>query len=98
MFVGSVFVLYYGIQMIGNARATRWVSIGAVLALALIPDAFVSADQDAWVPPANGVVRIGVIVPTAGPYALLGHSFVKATWRSSSDSRRNTRIPASPRT
>jgi ABC-type branched-subunit amino acid transport system substrate-binding protein len=81
-FIGSLFVLYFGYRF---ARATYGFRLGhaglatgsAVAALALV-GAYVIADRDRWIAPADGVVRIGVIVPTDGPYAILGNSFVKA--------------------
>src|SRR5207247_4027105 len=47
--------------------------------------AFVALDRDVWTPPAQGVVKIGVIVPTTGPYAMLGHSFAKAVQMAKDD-------------
>src|SRR5206468_9801683 len=85
MFIGSVFVLYYAIQMIGAGRLGVWLVAGAGVALASILFAFVATDRDLWVPPTNGVVKIGVIVPTAGPYAMLGNSFVKAVQMAKDD-------------
>jgi ABC-type branched-subunit amino acid transport system substrate-binding protein len=78
MFIGSLFVLYYAIQLLSNAHHKTWLSVSAALALASIVAAFVATDKDSWVPPVNGLVKIGVIVPTTGPYAMLGNSFLKA--------------------
>jgi ABC-type branched-subunit amino acid transport system substrate-binding protein len=39
---------------------------------------FVVSARDRFVEPPGGVVKIAVIVPTTGPYALLGGSFIKA--------------------
>ena len=85
MFLGSLFVLYYAIQMVWNARHRVWLATSAVLAFAVIVVAFVSTDKDTWVSPAKGVVKIGVIVPTAGSYAMLGNSFVKAVQMAKDD-------------
>src|SRR5204862_5084222 len=49
--------------------------------------AFVALDRDVWTPPTQGVVKIGVIVPTTGPYAMLGNSFVKAVQMARDDLR-----------
>jgi ABC-type branched-subunit amino acid transport system substrate-binding protein len=78
MFLGSLFVLVYGIRLVPTPRYRTALATMAAVAFASIVVAFVSTAKDVWVPPTNGVVRIGVIVPTAGPYALLGNSFVKA--------------------
>src|SRR5205807_3052869 len=48
-------------------------------------DLFAATDRDVWVAPSNGVVKIGVIVPTEGPYAMLGNSFVKAVQLANDD-------------
>jgi ABC-type branched-subunit amino acid transport system substrate-binding protein len=48
--------------------------------------------RDRWRRPASGVVRIGVVVPTRGPYAVLGTSFLRAVELARADLRgtRNT--------
>ena len=77
-----MFVLYFGYRFaqskygfkLGHAALATG---SAVAALALV-SAYVAVDRDRWNPPADGVVKIGVIVPTDGPYAVLGNSFVKA--------------------
>ncbi len=51
---------------------------------------YVWTDEDRWSPPADGIVRIGVIVPRGGPYAILGGSFLKAVEMAKEDLR-NTR-------
>src|SRR5204863_529939 len=43
-----------------------------------VVSAYVVKDRDRFVVPPRGVVKIGVIVPTTGPYALLGNSYLKA--------------------
>jgi ABC-type branched-subunit amino acid transport system substrate-binding protein len=91
-FFGSVFVLYYAYKLLqttleGADGATRWLldpHHNALLTtiswfgVVVIIGAYVFMDRDRWVEPPNGMVKIGVIVPTEGPYALLGNSFVKA--------------------
>ena len=79
MFIGSLFVLYYGLQMIPASRrriaAVATISVATFMAVTVV---YAASDRDAWTPPVQGTVRIGVIVPTQGPYAMLGGSFVKA--------------------
>jgi ABC-type branched-subunit amino acid transport system substrate-binding protein len=48
---------------------------------------FALQDRDAFVPPVNDVVTIGVIAPVTGPYAILGNSFVKAVQMALDDLR-----------
>jgi ABC-type branched-subunit amino acid transport system substrate-binding protein len=99
MFVGGVFVLYYVAKVLQAYRAERcgeamlsikprtaraFAAIGAT-ALVGVVGAYAYADRDRWTAPANGVVKIGVIVPTTGPYALLGGSFVKAVQMAADD-------------
>jgi ABC-type branched-subunit amino acid transport system substrate-binding protein len=90
MFLGSVFVLWFGT----SAMPTRWRPIrrAALIAFAYIMCAatFAVATRDVWVPPPQGVVKIAVFVPTEGPYALLGDSFVKAV-RMAHDDLKNTK-------
>jgi ABC-type branched-subunit amino acid transport system substrate-binding protein len=86
MFIASVFVLYYGVEMLPTRRR-RWIAGGAAIAYALTLPAFAAANRDTWTSPAAGVVRIGVIVPTEGPYAMLGNSFVKAVEMAKDDLR-----------
>jgi ABC-type branched-subunit amino acid transport system substrate-binding protein len=91
MFIASMFVLVFGVRLARAARAkqspvpagrSRSLRLpGAVLAAAAsiaIVAAYIVIARDRWVEPQGGVVRIGVLVPTSGPYALLGGSFVKA--------------------
>jgi ABC-type branched-subunit amino acid transport system substrate-binding protein len=92
MFVGGVFVLRHALGMFFErhrrlssalrARATRRaapVLTASTIAVAVaVVGAYVYADEDRWVAPRGGVVKIGVIAPTEGPYAILGGSFVKA--------------------
>ncbi|HEX2460419.1 MAG TPA: ABC transporter substrate-binding protein [Vicinamibacterales bacterium] len=89
-FLGSLFVLFYGIRLVPTPGSRRSLATTAAVAFASIVVAFVWTTKDAWVPPANGVVRIGVIVPSAGPYALLGNSFVKAV-QMAKDDLKNTK-------
>ena len=81
IFICSLFVLYYAMKLVPwtpRVRRPKWLAAGSLLAVATTAGAYVVTNRDVWVPPANGVVRIGVIVPTEGPYAMLGTSFVKA--------------------
>src|SRR5437667_291292 len=57
------------------------------VAFAVLAGAYAFTDKDRWIPPANGVVKIGVIVPASGPYAILGNSFLKAVEMAKSDLR-----------
>ena len=96
-FIGSWFVLYYAVKLflksgtwsarpfMPGARHKLPLAAGALLAVVATTGAYVSADRDTWVPPSNGVVKIGVIVPTDGPYAILGNSFVKAVQMAKDD-------------
>ena len=101
MFVGSLFVAYYAAELIHAVRLTSSQSgdalrvdrpivtllvwAGAALAAVAVVAAFVVADRDDFRAPRNGVVTIGVIAPTTGPYAILGNSFVKAVEMAQSD-------------
>ena len=78
MFIGSLFVFYYGLQLIRSRRRRLALSGAAAVGVTAILFAFVTLDRDAWTRPTQGVVKIGVIVPTTGPYAMLDNSFVKA--------------------
>ena len=92
MFIGALFVLHFALGLLRAERARRRGSgprpltrrqrasgaTAALLVVVAVVAAYVHADRDRWEPPANGVVRIGVIVPTTGPYARLGGSFLKA--------------------
>jgi ABC-type branched-subunit amino acid transport system substrate-binding protein len=82
MFIASLFVATSALRLVRAVRARpprpRIPVWGAVVASVVLIAGYAYADQDRWVPPAGGVVRIGVLVPTSGPYALLGGSFVKA--------------------
>jgi ABC-type branched-subunit amino acid transport system substrate-binding protein len=92
MFLGSLFVAFYAYRLIQAKRgapvlprATARASL-VVAAVGLLV-AFVFVDRDRWTTPADGVVRIGVIVPKAGPYAILGNSFFKAVEMAQADLR-----------
>jgi ABC-type branched-subunit amino acid transport system substrate-binding protein len=101
MLIGALFVLYYAVQLVRAAMAWRrgngprpasrrqrtYLASGAILATVAVLVAYGYSDRDRWVPPANGVVRIGVIVPTTGPYARLGGSFLKAVQMAKDDLR-----------
>jgi ABC-type branched-subunit amino acid transport system substrate-binding protein len=87
MFLASLFVLYYGVQLVpSRGRRVALLSAGAIGVTAIL-FAFCARDRDVWTPPTQGVVKIGVIVPTTGPYAMLGNSFVKAVQMARDDVR-----------
>ena len=73
-----------------SSRGQAWVATAAALGLAVAVSGYVWADRDVWTAPPNGIVKIGVIVPTDGPYAILGNSFVKAV-QMAKDDLRNTK-------
>jgi len=92
MFIGSLFVAYYASQFVRAKRAAsngvrlepagprgqvRLVT-SAVVAVVAVIGAYVWVDQDRWTAPTDGVVKIGVIVPESGPFAILGNSFLRA--------------------
>ncbi len=93
-FIGSLFVLYYAYRLMqarraaerGARRTVVW-SVGALMALVVIVGAFAVTQADRWNAPVNGVVKIAVIVPTGGPYAILGSSFLKAVEMAQADLR-----------
>ena len=91
MFIGSAFVAAFAYQLVrtrwGTARASVLPAWAGVLAFGVIVAAYVVTDRDRWVAPSNGIVKIGVIVPTGGPYAVLGNSFLKAVQMAQSDLR-----------
>ena len=101
-FIGSWFVLYYAVRLLlasevwgarmstFSSRGQAWVATAAALGLAVAVSGYVWADRDVWTAPPNGIVKIGVIVPTDGPYAILGNSFVKAV-QMAKDDLRNTK-------
>jgi ABC-type branched-subunit amino acid transport system substrate-binding protein len=59
--------------------------------VAALAGGYATAARDRWQPPPGGVVKIGVIVPTSGPYAILGNSFVKAVQMAKDDLGAGTR-------
>jgi ABC-type branched-subunit amino acid transport system substrate-binding protein len=99
MFVGSLFVLYYAVKLIqadraeprgepllpGQPRSMAPFAIMGLTALLAVVGVYTCTDRDRWMAPPNGVVKIGVIVPIKGPYALLGTSFVKAVQMADDD-------------
>jgi ABC-type branched-subunit amino acid transport system substrate-binding protein len=101
-FIGSWFVLFYAVRLLlasevwgakpstFSSRGQAWVATAAALGLAVAVSGYVWADRDVWTAPPNGIVKIGVIVPTDGPYAILGNSFVKAV-QMAKDDLRNTK-------
>src|SRR5438034_6372646 len=94
MFVGRLFVAYTACRLIdarrGIARSPAYPVIAMAAVLAVLGTGFVWNTKDRWSPPADGVVRVGVIVPRSGPYAILGGSFLKAVEMATEDLR-NTR-------
>src|SRR5437773_11060231 len=100
-FIGSLFVLYYGYRLARanhdaaagaapaepTARRPVLLAASALVAFAVIAGGYAFTDEDRWIAPANGVVKIGVIVPASGPYAILGNSFLKAVEMAKSDLR-----------
>jgi ABC-type branched-subunit amino acid transport system substrate-binding protein len=83
MSVGSLFVGYYAMRLLSArhpslAHSRRTSVSGAAVAAAAVIGAFVAVHRDRWTPPTSGVVRIGVVVPTSGAYAILGNSFLRA--------------------
>src|SRR4029450_10958220 len=74
-FIGSLFVLYYALRLVPwqpTVGQKAFLATSASLAVAATVGAYVATDRDTWAAPPNGIVKIGVIVPTDGPYALLG--------------------------
>jgi branched-chain amino acid transport system substrate-binding protein len=92
MFVASVFVARYAYELLAARRGTtapapaRFLQ-GTLAAVLTAVGAFAWIDRDRWTPPVNGVVRIGVIVPHSGPFAILGNSFLKAVQVAQQDLR-----------
>src|SRR6266581_5776712 len=86
-FIGSVFVLYYAYKLLQTVydserssetmrRSAGLLATGAFVTVTSVAAVWVVSDRDRWVPPANGVVKIAIVIPTSGPYAILGNSFV----------------------
>jgi ABC-type branched-subunit amino acid transport system substrate-binding protein len=100
MLVSTLFVLHYGVQFVrgeqnGTGRCAARMgrrgktaaAVAALIGFGAIAGAFVVNDRDRWTPPPDGIVRIGIIVPTTGPYSILGNSFVKAVQMARDDLR-----------
>jgi ABC-type branched-subunit amino acid transport system substrate-binding protein len=98
VFIGALFVFAYAVRLAradrarrsgleGRLRVRRAGVAAAVIGLGATVAAYAVTTWDRWIPPPNGVVRIGVIVPTSGPYARLGGSFVKAVEMAAADQR-----------
>jgi ABC-type branched-subunit amino acid transport system substrate-binding protein len=90
MFIGSLFVAYYAYRLVEAKRSAAVVPGSRARASALVAAmglvaTFVFVDRDRWRAPVGGVVKIGVIVPTTGPYAILGNSFLKAVEMAKAD-------------
>jgi branched-chain amino acid transport system substrate-binding protein len=92
MCVASVFVAWYAYDLLAARRGTtapapaRFLR-GTLAAVVAAVGAFAWIDRDRWTPPSDGVVRIGVIVPRSGPFAILGNSFLKAVQVAQQDVR-----------
>jgi ABC-type branched-subunit amino acid transport system substrate-binding protein len=67
MFLGSLFVLYYGLQLIQERRTTCRALRRDRHRCDGILFAFVALDRDVWTPPTQGVVKIGVSCRPLGP-------------------------------
>jgi len=92
MFIGSLFVAYYAYRLVEAKRGAAapqgsWVRTSALVAAVGLVAAFVFVGRDRWRAPAGDVVKIGVIVPKTGPYAILGNSFLKAVEMAAADLR-----------
>jgi hypothetical protein len=102
MFVSSLFVAYYTFRFVqakrasaadaqqmelASGRAKLVLATGSVVVAAIVLFAYGLADLDRWIAPADGVVKIGVIAPTRGPYAILGGSFLRAVQMAREDLR-----------
>src|SRR5213595_826391 len=90
MFIGSLFVAFYAYRLAEAKRGAAvllgsWARTGALAAAVGLVAAFVLVDRDRWRAPVGGVVKIGVIVPQTGPYAILGNSFLKAVQLAQAD-------------
>jgi ABC-type branched-subunit amino acid transport system substrate-binding protein len=88
MFVGGLFTAYYGWSLLAPrfprlAGRRAALVTGGFLLLSLA--AFAGWRRDRWRTPAGGVVKIGVVVPRTGPYAILGNSFLRAVEMAKAD-------------
>jgi ABC-type branched-subunit amino acid transport system substrate-binding protein len=96
--VGSLFAAYYGYKFLRTAYSNElagqvskyFIGAFAVIGLFIGGYAVTRSNGDTSAVPEGGVIRIGVIVPTTGPAALLGNSFVKAVQVAKEDLK-NTR-------
>jgi ABC-type branched-subunit amino acid transport system substrate-binding protein len=100
-FVGSLFVAYYAYRLIQTRRVAlrgdppvpiqpRTKILGAAglaVAVLVVMTVYAAVTRDRWSAPANGIVKIGVIVPVGGPYTILGSSFLKAVQVAQADLR-----------
>ena len=88
MFVGSLFVATNTYALIRGRRSRpMMITAGAAAAVIAVLGAYAWFDADRFIAPRDGIVRIGVIVPTTGPYAVLGTSFLKAVEMAKQDLR-----------
>jgi ABC-type branched-subunit amino acid transport system substrate-binding protein len=86
IFFTSLIVLVFACRLL-RWRDPRWLRPSVVVVGAGILALYTYSSRDRWVPPPGGVVHIGVIVPTSGPYAVLGNSFVRAVEMARDDLR-----------
>lgn len=94
MLTGSLFVArnaYALIRARGGSRTSSprrgMVAIGTTAVAIALLASYAWFDADRFVVPGDRIVRIGVIVPTKGPYAVLGTSFLKAVEMAKQDLR-----------
>lgn len=97
--ISSLFAAYYLYRFLqsalgepdlaGKGRRASWIPAAAVLLLFIVSGTVVARrtiSEGATVPE-DGVIKIGVIVPTTGPTALLAESFLKAVQVAREDMR-----------
>lgn len=101
MFIGSLFVASSAIKLVQARRASRpgghtaprrplsnrLLATSAVICAVGVLAAYTWSEQDRWHAPADGIVKIGVIVPQSGPFSILGNSFLKAVQVAQQDLR-----------
>ncbi|HET8671335.1 MAG TPA: ABC transporter substrate-binding protein [Candidatus Saccharimonadales bacterium] len=89
MFIGSLFVAYFAFRLFmakhkksnkpaAVFRRNVWFGGALLLAVLAVGGMYAGNARDAWEEPKDGVVKIGILAPTTGPYSKLGGSFVKA--------------------
>jgi len=94
MLTGSLFVARNAYALIrtrsgGQSSSPRrgMVAIGTTAVAIALLASYAWFDADRFIAPRDRIVRIGVIVPTRGPYAVLGTSFLKAVQMAKQDLR-----------